>query len=64
MKMREHREMRARCDEKHLIALREIALYEGIKQAEALRLLVREKARELGVWPEHQRQAQERERRQ
>jgi hypothetical protein len=51
-------ELRARCDEKHVKALREIAKIEGISPGEALRLVVREKAREYGVWPQPARQAQ------
>jgi hypothetical protein len=55
--MRESIEIRARCDDKHRKALQAIAKHEGIKSAEALRLLVREKARALGVWPGQRKQA-------
>lgn len=51
-------ELRARCDEKHVTALRAIAKIEGVPPTEALRLLVRDRARELNVWPQAARQAQ------
>lgn len=60
--MRTSIEIRARCDDKYRTALQAIAKHEGCKTtAEALRLIVREKAREYGVWPQktHQAQAQE-----
>lgn len=49
--MTKRTEMRARCDERYIQALEEVANIEGVDRAEALRLIVRDAAKQYGVWP-------------
>lgn len=44
-------ELRARCTEAELAALAALARKEHLRPTELLRQLVRDAARELGVWP-------------
>lgn len=51
------RELRARATESEIRALRELAKREGVKSTDMLRHLVRDAARQAGIWPVKQRAA-------
>lgn len=45
------KELRARCSPQELKMLEAVALYEGLTRTAALRIIVREAAKERGLWP-------------